>query len=44
MSMVQFAEAFPDTEIVAALRRQFGWTHFRTLISDADVAKVEAHV
>jgi hypothetical protein len=26
--MVQFAEAFPDQEIVAALLRQLGWTHF----------------
>jgi predicted nuclease of restriction endonuclease-like (RecB) superfamily len=30
--MVQFAEAFDDAEIVAALRRQLGWSHFRLLI------------
>jgi len=30
--MIQFAEAFPDEEIVAALRRQLGWTHFKALI------------
>lgn len=30
--MVQFAEVFPDEQIVAALRRQLGWTHFRMLI------------
>ena len=30
--MVQFAEAFPDREIVAALRRQLGWAHFKLLI------------
>ena len=30
--MVQFAEAFPDEQIVAALRRQLGWTHFKLLI------------
>jgi len=30
--MVQFAEAFPDPEIVAALRRQLGWSHFKALI------------
>ena len=30
--MVQFAETFPDAEIVAALLRQFGWTHFTMLI------------
>nr|WP_083848478.1 DUF1016 N-terminal domain-containing protein [Thiorhodovibrio frisius] len=41
MSMVQFAEAFPDTEIVAALRRQLGWTHFRTLIPLKDPLKRE---
>ncbi|MDA1277460.1 MAG: PDDEXK nuclease domain-containing protein [Verrucomicrobia bacterium] len=30
--MIQFAEAFPDEEILAALRRQLGWTHFKALI------------
>jgi predicted nuclease of restriction endonuclease-like (RecB) superfamily len=30
--MVRFAEAFPDPEIVSALGRQLGWTHFRSLI------------
>ena len=30
--MVQFAEVFPDEEIVAALRRELGWTHFKHLI------------
>jgi len=30
--MVQFAEVFPDVEIVAALMRQLGWTHFTLLI------------
>lgn len=34
--MVQFAEAFPDSEIVAALLRQLGWTHFTMLIPIAD--------
>ncbi|MBC8876257.1 MAG: DUF1016 domain-containing protein [Planctomycetes bacterium] len=29
--MIRFAEAFPDVEIVAALRRQLTWTHFKTL-------------
>jgi predicted nuclease of restriction endonuclease-like (RecB) superfamily len=29
--MIRFAEAFPDAEIVAALRRQLTWTHFKTL-------------
>ncbi|MBI3651188.1 MAG: DUF1016 domain-containing protein [Acidobacteria bacterium] len=30
--MVQFAEVFPDTEIVYALSRQLSWTHFRRII------------
>ncbi len=34
--MVKFAEAFPDEEIVAALRRQLGWTHFKALIPIRD--------
>ena len=37
--MVQFAEVFPDEKIVAALRRQLGWTHFRTLIPIDDPLK-----
>ena len=30
--MVQFAETFPDSEIVAALLRQLSWTHFTMLM------------
>ena len=30
--MVQFAEVFPDAEIVATLRRQLGWSHFKEII------------
>ena len=30
--MVQFAEAFPDAEIVATLWRQLSWSHFRELL------------
>ncbi len=30
--MVQFAEAFPDRQIVATLSRQLGWSHFRELL------------
>lgn len=30
--MVRFAEVFPDEEIVSALRRQLGWTHFKSII------------
>jgi predicted nuclease of restriction endonuclease-like (RecB) superfamily len=39
--MVQFAEAFPDPEIVAALRRQLGWSHFRALIPMKEPLKRE---
>ncbi len=37
--MIQFAEAFPDEKIVAALRRQLGWTHFKTIIPISDPLK-----
>jgi predicted nuclease of restriction endonuclease-like (RecB) superfamily len=37
--MVQFAEVFPDDQIVAALRRQLGWTHFKALIPIKDPLK-----
>jgi hypothetical protein len=30
--MVRFSEAFTDEEIVSALRRQLGWTHFKMII------------
>jgi predicted nuclease of restriction endonuclease-like (RecB) superfamily len=30
--MIQFATTFPDQEIVATLRRQLGWGHFKLLI------------
>jgi hypothetical protein len=39
--MVRFAEAFPDAEIVAALRRQLGWSHFKALIPIKDPLKRE---
>ncbi len=37
--MIQFAAVFPDEKIVAALRRQLGWTHFKTIIPIADPLK-----
>ena len=37
--MVQFAERFPDEKIVASLRRQLSWTHFRELIALDDPLK-----
>jgi predicted nuclease of restriction endonuclease-like (RecB) superfamily len=37
--MVRFAEAFPEGEIVSALRRQLSWTHFRQIIYIDDSLK-----
>ena len=37
--MIQFAQAFPDEGIVAALRRQLGWTHFKALLPLQDDLK-----
>ena len=37
--MIRFAEAFPDQNIVSALRRQLSWTHFRTLVYIDDPLK-----
>lgn len=34
--MMQFAEVFPDAQIVATLWRQLSWSHFRQLISLKD--------
>lgn len=39
--MVQFAEVFPDEEMVDALWRQLGWTHFKYLIPIDDPLKRE---
>ncbi len=39
--MIQFAEAFPDEKIVASVRRQLSWTHFRVLIPIEDPLKRE---
>jgi hypothetical protein len=30
--MIQFAEAFPDVQIVATLSQQLSWSHFRELL------------
>jgi hypothetical protein len=35
-NMMNFAERFPDTEIVHALRGQLSWTHFRELMAIDD--------
>jgi hypothetical protein len=37
--MIQFAEAFSDEKIVAALLRQLGWTHFTILLPIKDPLK-----
>jgi hypothetical protein len=42
--MIRFAEAFPDEEIVSALRRQLTWTHFKRLIYLDDPLKREFYV
>jgi hypothetical protein len=39
--MIQFAERFPDGEIVATLSRQLGWSHFVELIPLEDPLKRE---
>lgn len=37
--MIQFADTFSDEKIVAALRRELSWTHFRSLIPIKDPLK-----
>jgi predicted nuclease of restriction endonuclease-like (RecB) superfamily len=39
--MARFAEAFPDAEIVSALRRQLSWSHFKRLAYLEDPLKRE---
>jgi hypothetical protein len=39
--MIQFAEKFPDEQIVAALLRQLGWTHFTLLLPIKDSLRLE---
>jgi predicted nuclease of restriction endonuclease-like (RecB) superfamily len=41
---VRFAEAFPDFEIVSALRRHLSWTHFKQLIYLDDGLKRDCYV
>jgi len=40
--MLQFVQAFPDRKIVAALQRQLGWSHFKSLIPMKNVLKRES--
>ena len=37
--MIRFAEAFPDEQILSALRRELSWTHFKTIIYIDDSLK-----
>ena len=37
--MIRFADAFPDEQIVSALRRQLTWTHFKSLVYIEDPLK-----
>jgi predicted nuclease of restriction endonuclease-like (RecB) superfamily len=37
--MIQFAEAFPDRQIVATLSRQLGWSHFVEILQMKDSLK-----
>jgi hypothetical protein len=37
--MIRFARAFPNSEIVSALRRQLSWSHFKQLIYMEDELK-----
>ena len=39
--MAQFAERFPDEQIVATLSRQLGWSHFKEIIPLDDRLKRE---
>ena len=41
---LRFAEAFPDEEIVSALRRQLSWTHLKGLIYIEDPLKRDFYV
>jgi predicted nuclease of restriction endonuclease-like (RecB) superfamily len=42
--MLRAAEVFPDEKIVSALRRQFTWTHLKTLIYIDDPLKRDFYV
>lgn len=42
--MMQFAERFPDLEIVATLWRQLTWSHFKMLIPIEDPIKREFYI
>lgn len=37
--MIQFAEVFPDQEVVLSLTRQLSWSHFRLLLPIKDAIK-----
>jgi hypothetical protein len=39
--MIQFADVFPDEEIVSTLSRQLGWNHFAGMLTIKDPLKQE---
>ena len=42
--MIQFAELFPEEQIVATLSRQLGWSHFKEIIPLTDDLKRDFYV
>lgn len=42
--MIQFAEVFPDKQIVASVMRQLSWTHIRELIPIKDPLKRDFYI
>lgn len=42
--MMQFAEVFPDEEIVVSLIRQLSWTYIRTIISVKDELNAQFYI
>ena len=42
--MMQFAQTFPDEQIISALRRQLSWSHIKVLIPIEDPLKREFYI
>lgn len=42
--MVQFAELFPEEQIVVSLMRQFSWSHFKEVLPISDPIKREFYI
>lgn len=43
-SALQFAQLFPDAQIVYALRRQLSWTHIKTIMFIQEPLKREFYI